>query len=89
MLVCDWLLDTRWKLYEIAKNLLQHEQYISVPLGALSKFQNDLNSLRTIVQDMPVSILFIKINIPNPDYKISKKVQNSHAKNLIFNDFVV
>lgn len=37
------------------KNALQHDEYISVPLEKLSKYQNDLNSLRVIVQDMPVS----------------------------------
>lgn len=55
LLVCDWLLEIRWSLYEIDKNLLHDDQYFSVPLETLSKFQNDLNSLRVIVQDMPVS----------------------------------
>lgn len=84
MLVCDWLLDTRWKLYEIAKSFLRHEQYILVPMGALSKFQNDLNSLRIIVQDMPVSILFILT-----DTKSRLQNKYSHAKNFIFKNFLV
>ncbi|XP_063696638.1 sterol regulatory element-binding protein 1 isoform X2 [Culicoides brevitarsis] len=54
-LICDWLLEIRWSLYEIEKNQqLQHDQCTSVPLDVLSYFQNDLNSLRTIVLDMPV-----------------------------------
>lgn len=61
----DWLMETRTTLWELEYGNCQNttsEYYNYVPVHGtiLSKFQNDLNLLRSLTMNIPVSV---KINI--------------------------
>lgn len=60
LLACDWLLETRTALWERENNHnLDDDGYIPVTGVVLSKFQKDLNSLRFVTGDIPVSLLIL------------------------------
>lgn len=57
----DWLMETRTTLWELEYGNCQNttsEYYNYVPVhgNILSKFQNDLNLLRSLTMDIPVSV---------------------------------
>lgn len=58
LLTCDWLLETRTALWELEHMDIEDDGYYQVPGEVLEKFQTDLNSLRSIVENIPVSTLF-------------------------------
>ncbi|KAH8268769.1 hypothetical protein KR018_003832 [Drosophila ironensis] len=55
LLTCDWLLETRTALWELEHMLIDDDGCYQVPGEELEKFQTDLNSLRSIVETIPVS----------------------------------
>lgn len=59
MLTCDWILETRTQIWESEYMCMNDDGYYQVPGDVLEKFQKDLNSLRSIVEYIPVrSVLF-------------------------------
>lgn len=78
LLTCDWILETRTQLWESEYMTVDDDGYYQVPGDVLEKFQKDLNSLRSIVEDIPVNMPWtssfrIKINtkiITNPFFGI-------------------
>lgn len=54
LLACDWILETRTAVWEMDYIAMDEDGYYQVPGEILEKFQNDLNSLRSIVEDIPV-----------------------------------
>lgn len=62
LLICDWLLETRTSCWEINQNCKlssesDDESYCNpLPSRELEQFQNDLNSLYCIIDQVPVSI---------------------------------
>lgn len=65
LLICDWLLETRTSCWEINQNCKlssesDDESYCNpLPSRELEQFQNDLNSLYCIIDQVPVSITSI------------------------------
>lgn len=63
LLICDWLLETRTSCWEINQNCKlssesDDESYCNpLPSRELEQFQNDLNSLYWIIDQVPVSIV--------------------------------
>ncbi|XP_061394927.1 sterol regulatory element-binding protein 1 [Musca vetustissima] len=53
LLTCDWILETRTELWESEYMTIDDDGYYQVPGDVLEKFQKDLNSLRSIVEDIP------------------------------------
>ncbi|KAH8371937.1 hypothetical protein KR093_009373, partial [Drosophila rubida] len=53
LLTCDWLLETRTALWELEHMTIEDDGYYQVPGDVLEKFQTDLNSLRSIVENIP------------------------------------
>ncbi|XP_068148507.1 sterol regulatory element-binding protein 1 [Drosophila tropicalis] len=53
LLTCDWLLETRTALWEQEYMDIEDDGYYQVPGEVLEKFQTDLNSLRSIVGNIP------------------------------------
>ncbi|XP_058985053.1 sterol regulatory element-binding protein 1 [Musca domestica] len=53
LLTCDWILETRTELWESEYMTMDDDGYYQVPGDVLEKFQTDLNSLRSIVEDIP------------------------------------
>ncbi|XP_017021199.1 sterol regulatory element-binding protein 1 [Drosophila kikkawai] len=55
LLTCDWLLETRTALWELEhmEDMEDDDGYRQVPGEVLEKFQTDLNSLRSIVENIP------------------------------------
>ncbi|KAH8274542.1 hypothetical protein KR044_008606 [Drosophila immigrans] len=53
LLTCDWLLETRTTLWELEHMSIEDDGYYQVPGDVLEKFQTDLNSLRSIVENIP------------------------------------
>ncbi|KAM8708957.1 hypothetical protein ACLKA7_015859 [Drosophila subpalustris] len=53
LLTCDWLLETRTALWELEHMNIEDDGYYQVPGDVLEKFQTDLNSLRSIVENIP------------------------------------
>ncbi|XP_060652509.1 sterol regulatory element-binding protein 1 [Drosophila nasuta] len=53
LLTCDWLLETRTALWELEHMSIEDDGYYQVPGDELEKFQIDLNSLRSIVKNIP------------------------------------
>lgn len=62
LLICDWLLETRTSCWEINQSCklsseCDDESYCNpLPSGELEQFQNDLNSLYRIIDQVPVCI---------------------------------
>lgn len=56
LLTCDWILETRTQLWESEYMTVDDDGYYQVPGDVLEKFQKDLNSLRSIVEDIPVNM---------------------------------
>lgn len=63
LLTCDWLLETRTTCWEIEKSSEQSADdnnncswYNPVSSHILKAFQNDLNSLITVIEQIPVSL---------------------------------
>jgi len=54
LLTCDWLLETRTALWELEHMNMEDDGFYQVPGEVLEKFQTDLNSLRNIVENIPV-----------------------------------
>jgi len=54
LLTCDWLLETRTTLWELEHMNMEDDGFYQVPGDELEKFQTDLNSLRSIVENIPV-----------------------------------
>lgn len=57
LLACDWLLEARTALWEADNEKFQSQngEYVPVSGAVLSKFQKDLNSLRVVTNEIPVS----------------------------------
>lgn len=55
LLTCDWLLETRTALWEYEQSQNVSDIYIPVSGSVMSKFQKDLNSLRSVTEEIPVS----------------------------------
>lgn len=55
LLVCDWLLEVRQACWE-AEHSIDYDGFWPVSSIVLEKFQRDLNSLRTIVDELSVYI---------------------------------
>ncbi|XP_043648660.1 sterol regulatory element-binding protein 1 isoform X1 [Drosophila teissieri] len=53
LLTCDWLLETRTALWELEHMNMEDDGFYQVPGEVLEKFQTDLNSLRSIVENIP------------------------------------
>ncbi|XP_030373278.1 sterol regulatory element-binding protein 1 [Scaptodrosophila lebanonensis] len=53
LLTCDWLLETRTALWELEHMSVEDDGYYQVPGDVLEEFQIDLNSLRSIVENIP------------------------------------
>ncbi|XP_065362269.1 sterol regulatory element-binding protein 1 [Calliphora vicina] len=53
LLTCDWILETRTQIWEAEYMCMDDDGYYQVPGDVLEKFQKDLNSLRSIVEDIP------------------------------------
>lgn len=53
LLTCDWILETRTALWEVENTAIDDDGYYQVPGDILAKFQVDLNSLRSIVEEIP------------------------------------
>ncbi|XP_064545207.1 sterol regulatory element-binding protein 1 [Drosophila montana] len=53
LLTCDWLLETRTALWELEHMGIDDDGYYQVTGDVLEKFQTDLNSLRSIVENIP------------------------------------
>ncbi|XP_023178234.2 sterol regulatory element-binding protein 1 [Drosophila hydei] len=53
LLTCDWLLETRTALWELEHMGMDDDGYYQVAGDVLEKFQTDLNSLRSIVENIP------------------------------------
>ncbi|EDV97523.1 GH14653 [Drosophila grimshawi] len=53
LLTCDWLLETRTALWELEHMGIEDDGYYQVAGDVLEKFQTDLNSLRSIVENIP------------------------------------
>ncbi|XP_017009521.2 sterol regulatory element-binding protein 1 [Drosophila takahashii] len=53
LLTCDWLLETRTSLWELEHMNMEDDGFYQVPGEVLEKFQTDLNSLRSIVENIP------------------------------------
>ncbi|XP_017071304.1 sterol regulatory element-binding protein 2 [Drosophila eugracilis] len=53
LLTCDWLLETRTALWELEHMNIEDDGFYQVPGEVLEKFQTDLNSLRSIVENIP------------------------------------
>ncbi|XP_052848921.1 LOW QUALITY PROTEIN: sterol regulatory element-binding protein 1 [Drosophila gunungcola] len=53
LLTCDWLLETRTALWELEHMNIEDDGFYQVPGDVLEKFQTDLNSLRSIVENIP------------------------------------
>ncbi|XP_023301558.2 sterol regulatory element-binding protein 1 [Lucilia cuprina] len=53
LLTCDWILETRTQIWESEYMSMDDDGYYQVPGDVLEKFQKDLNSLRSIVEDIP------------------------------------
>ncbi|KNC34986.1 hypothetical protein FF38_12282 [Lucilia cuprina] len=53
LLTCDWILETRTQIWESEYMCMDDDGYYQVPGDVLEKFQKDLNSLRSIVEDIP------------------------------------
>lgn len=54
-MTCDWLLETRTALWEYEQSQNVSDIYIPVSGSVMSKFQKDLNSLRSVTEEIPVS----------------------------------
>lgn len=63
LLACDWILETRTACWETERANIDDDGYWPVQSIVLEKFQRDLNSLRTVVEDIPVSL--IHFNLPS------------------------
>lgn len=55
LLACDWLLEARQAHWEAEHADLEFDGFWPVSSVVLEKFQRDLNSLRTVVDDLAVS----------------------------------
>lgn len=53
LLTCDWILETRTALWEAENITSDDDGFYQVPGDVLTKFQTDLNSMRTIVEEIP------------------------------------
>ncbi|XP_075164054.1 sterol regulatory element binding protein [Haematobia irritans] len=53
LLTCDWILETRTQLWEREYMTVDDDGYYQIPGDVLEKFQKDLNSLRSIVENIP------------------------------------
>ncbi|SPP77237.1 sterol regulatory element-binding protein 1 [Drosophila guanche] len=53
LLTCDWLLETLTALWELENMNVEDDGYYQVPGEVLEKFQVSLNSLRSIVENIP------------------------------------
>ncbi|KAH8335320.1 hypothetical protein KR074_011886 [Drosophila pseudoananassae] len=53
LLTCDWLLETRTAMWELEHMNMDDDGFYQVPGDELEKFQTDLNSLRSIVENIP------------------------------------
>ncbi|XP_017059879.1 sterol regulatory element-binding protein 1 [Drosophila ficusphila] len=53
LLTCDWLLETRTALWELEYMNIEDDGFYQVPGDVLESFQYDLNSLRSIVENIP------------------------------------
>ncbi|XP_015042966.1 sterol regulatory element-binding protein 1 [Drosophila pseudoobscura] len=53
LLTCDWLLETLTALWELEHMNVEDDGYYQVPGEVLEKFQAGLNSLRSIVENIP------------------------------------
>lgn len=62
LLVCDWLLEVRQTCWEAEHGSIDYDGFWPVSSIVLEKFQRDLNSLRTIVDELSV-LLFTSINL--------------------------
>lgn len=64
--MCDWLLESRTEIWEAEKNSIEHDGYLPVSINELTYFQNDLNSLRIITQNLEVRSMFLlTFQLPN------------------------
>lgn len=59
LLTCDWLLETRTAMWELEHMNMDDDGFYQVPGDELEKFQTDLNSLRSIVENIPVNMTYI------------------------------
>lgn len=71
-MTCDWLLETRTALWEYEQSKNVSDIYIPVSGSVMSKFQKDLNSLRSVTEEIPVSANQIKKN------KFKNKLNNKN-----------
>lgn len=54
LLTCDWILETRTALWDLDFGLIgDGDGYYQAPEWVLERFQNDLNSLRCIAEEIP------------------------------------
>lgn len=61
LLVCDWLLEVRQACWEAEHGSIDYDGFWPVSSTVLEKFQRDLNSLRTIVDELSVFLHSPKI----------------------------
>lgn len=59
LLAIDWIMETRTALWELENGNHENDYYNFVPVESsiLTKFQNDLNLLRCLTINMPVSVI--------------------------------
>lgn len=64
LLAIDWIMETRTALWELENGNYDNDFYNFVPVesSVLTKFQNDLNLLRCLTINMPVSSYLISIS---------------------------
>lgn len=67
LLACDWLLEARTALWESDNEKFQSKcgEYVPVSGIVLAKFQKDLNSLRIVTNEIPVSKSHSLIEVDN------------------------
>lgn len=56
LLACDWLLECRQSLWEAEHAGVEFDGFWPVSSVVLEKFQRDLNALRSVVDDLAVSV---------------------------------
>lgn len=79
-MTCDWLLETRTALWEYEQSKNVSDIYIPVSGSVMSKFQKDLNSLRSVTEEIPVS----KTNKNNKKKNIKNKKISYRMQHLEF-----
>lgn len=81
LLVCDWLLEVRQACWEAEHGSIDYDGFWTVSSSVLEKFQRDLNSLRTIVDELSVFVChFANVLRIYLNYYLNYKLQIAQSR---------